>query len=1830
MNPETGQRELFPANFVWAEVEYANDVDYQEEAMSYGMNASGKFQHSLAGLPRLPENGSYRYRTNPDPNTDPWIITGAMKVNRILKPSEVDAMVEAAGREPQQRQAGAITDEQVEALNDKVKRTMQEDRDMMRSAVLQMGEKLHTNINIIEDVNEITHPNAAVQERRRKSKGWYDTATGQVNIVLDNNKNIDDVKASVGHETIAHKGLRELVGEENYDEFLDETYQHLRDDLKKGVNAAAGRAFVDDATKNGKRAKSYEQHRRTAVDELFGRMAEKPFEEFSDSERTLWQKIKATVRRLLDKFLGSLKLPKWFELGDNELRYILWRSKERLERGKEHPIDLARDIVKREELGLTDEARYNMGDAPETFKARQRRAAENKGTVMPGLNDAQVKVVDVPRHQYKGRNILDQARDAAIERYNKQVGTNEDGTPKWEAIPQYYNNYGISFFYEITPKALKSLVQHHTKSDNVGVHAAVLDKLHEVINGSIEYEEDPDVPKINGVRDISKGVNNNVLIHRFIGAVRIDGKTYRVISKIKEYRETHLSARPSTYQVTEIEVFDEETPNTPNGSKRANGYVHVAKLLKDFEKKHDGGKKILDESKIADESTDLYRDPDETEDIWNDQSLGLQERITAAATRLANNHRDNKTLRNDAMRAIGGNLSDLRKAMSLQRTFDMTTVKRVADLARVLMNNGYLNGLTQQEVKRLLAAVKNSVGHNDIEGDVQKVMDIMVDNQLKHAEDTLHELEAIRGSKVDARGVEVQGQLDPAGANTMKVFKKTRGWEKTDIEEAISEAQQRMGSSDVAVADEAALEYTGLQLALEYAENINDSKVEERKLREEIKQAHDDASERDRATDSYRQYIASLQEAIRQNKIERAQSYFDLVGRLSDSLRESIANAKDFKEAEKQRIREIQHNANSDMEGRPSDEHLRRTHGTLKALNNIFGNTLFAPLATFDQMLRMFGGKSANGEGYLYNRFMRGWIDARQKEINGVRDKYAILDKKAAELFGGNVKTWGDLIRRVGKLPKGTVSFWNGGEMQERELTQGNLMYIYMVNKMLDGRMKLRKMGITEENVADIEEVLDPRLTALADWLQDEFLVQTRNEYNETHKRMFGASMAAIEHYFPLKILANARADKPEDLDNPDKSDGISTATGSIIKRRRNALALDITGADALSVILDHVAQMEHWNAFAEFNRDINTLRTYKRFRNQVQNMTTIYGNGEELWKKFNDVCQMAAGTYRPPRTKLDKGALEFAQGVTAAKVSFRMFTALKQFASMPAYIPEVRADYLAANILNPAKAWKWSMEHLPIFSERWRSRVSGDPRLAKSGMDWRDWRANLVQRAARWGMSPNAFVDALTVSIGAHSMYQTRLAQYLRDGYSEADAEKKAVQDAEVLYNQTQQSSEGAFTSTMQVDRSWLSVLFTVFRNASMSYQRQLHDALRNFKHNLTPGGRARSIEFMKKQYVRDGIDEAQAEQNAKRKFRRQLLKDTLRVATFGYIMQWAWNMFAYLPYLLFGDDEDEKQKMWDDVWAHTAFGSVEGLTGGDLMSQAGQMMLTAEGNPAYLSKDMPLTSDIMAAFQKLGNGQHTEALNDMINLIVQAGLGVNPQSITDVALSIMDACGDDPTLAHEATICISRILQVPQSQIDKMYFDEVGLSGDEVSKYTPAQLAERYAQFKVKRGRFFSPWSWGDEERIKKFTDKANKTIKERTEQMGDDKVNEAYLQYEEVYKGVDAKVKEAKKTAKTDYVEAAQLMADAQSDPNAFATYQMFKQMDGNFNKIVKFYLGAKTPDEAALCRQAVLDYKSAMVKVLDAPDAATRAEAMGNLGNVMQEFTQKYVPMQQPNR
>lgn len=134
-NPETGVKDLFPADFVWAECEYAMDVDYQEEAMSYGYTANGKFRHSYAGLPKLPTDGYYRYRTNPNPDTVPWVITGAMRVKRILTDAETDAICRENGVEPMARQGGPLDEAGLERLGLEAGDVTGETRFSMKSPV---------------------------------------------------------------------------------------------------------------------------------------------------------------------------------------------------------------------------------------------------------------------------------------------------------------------------------------------------------------------------------------------------------------------------------------------------------------------------------------------------------------------------------------------------------------------------------------------------------------------------------------------------------------------------------------------------------------------------------------------------------------------------------------------------------------------------------------------------------------------------------------------------------------------------------------------------------------------------------------------------------------------------------------------------------------------------------------------------------------------------------------------------------------------------------------------------------------------------------------------------------------------------------------------------------------------------------------------------------------------------------------------------------------------------------------------------------------------------------------------------------------------------------------------------------------------------------------------------------------------------------------------------------------------------------------------------------------------------------------------------------------
>lgn len=1675
-----------------------------------------------------------------------------------------------------------VSNEDIARINAKMAgKWVGEPKEAMESAmserVTELSERLHTPVRIIRTEEEVA---ALPSVRQRRMKGSFNPMTGEVTIVVPNNANMADVENTFVHEVVGHDGLRVLFPDEaKLNNALDELYRVSKDEIRGTIDRMAQKMYdaevdrirekkrkehvangedanasyyADMAAAHAEAGKKREQFKRDATEEygadLAGRIGEKGFEKMSAEELTFWGKLKAMLQKALQKLLDGLKIPGKRKWGDKDWAFVLHEAYKRKKNGgKPTVFDAADTEVMRRKTGF-GEMKFSDGKR------------EQKSQVATTIADMKQRVTELFEKAKTGEFV---GKPASIGRLSV------DGKAYLEKLSDLKFKEFVDFV--LNPSDL-----NHIRSDHYGENEK--DKGNNVPLTDEDIQNMVDV--LNQPDGILYGVDKKDGRKLFFFLKDAGNGLYN-LTEVCSTKKGNLTAKSFfkskkkgiSQRVMEIKDSLLPTSVTYSGEFLSSD----AKIPTLFEINEGSSKNVADEGI-------MFRDGD----------MGLEETITKMKVEASQANADNWQAKQDAMRAIGGNLNKLRQAMARQREYDLSTVKSITDLAKVLLENGLLDDLSKYETKRILSAVNNVHGKQDVSDYVQKVMDIMVDNQLRMGANQLGKLLSIRGSRVDARGIEVQGQLDPEGQRIAQVVRKATSLPKENIEERIADCTNRMSSDDNAVAEEAAIEYSGLLLAHQFVEDITESKAEEKALRESIKEAKADLDAGTMEADAYREYVESTNDAIRQNKIERAEAYRSIVEQVGGVLGGSVERAKAWREAEKQRVETIHHNANSDMTGRPNDEHHKESKAQ-KIANNSIVRFVLASLGTFDQMLRMFGKKSVNGEGYLWNRYMRGWVEATEKEYTGYQNALKTLDEKVSEVFDKKMK-WGDLFSLERNMPKATVTFWDGGEQKAHELTQGNLLYIYMVDKMADGRMKLRRMGITEEDVENIKEFVDPRFLELADWMQDEFLVEKRNEYNEVHKRMFGASMAAIENYFPLKILANARIEEVDVADDTTDTALPATSTGSIIKRRRNNLALDVMGADAFSVILDHIQQMERWASFAEFNRDLNTLLSYKRFRNQVMNMTSVYGGGKTLWKNFRNVCSMAAGAYRPPIAALDKAAVNVAKGVTAAKVSFRVFTALKQFLSMPAYLSDSSPVYLAGNIANPIGAWKWSMKNLPLFEKRWKSRMAGDPRLMKSEMDWKMWQNRAVEIASRIGMSPNAFVDALTVAIGAHSMYQTKKKKYLRYGYDEETAEKRAKQDATILFNQTQQSSESAFLSTMQTDRSWLSVLFTVFRNSSMSYTRQLYDALRNLKHRFEPGYKGLTEEYLAKQMRRDGIDPDKADQNAKSEYRRSLMRDIVRIGVFGYLLQFAWNLGAYLPYLLLGDDKDEKSDMWHDIFCHTMFGSIEGLTGGDVMSAVGNGFAKGEGlNLFSASKDMPLSSDLQNIVNKW-NKDKVAAMNDVTNLMVQSGIGVNPQSLTDAVVAIMDYCGDDANTSRECALLITRIINCPQSQIDKIYFDELNATAAEAQGMTPAEISERYARYKMHRGAPLTGWAYTDEARDSVMTAQQNRVLTKAKEKLNSRMETEETKQLLSDYDAVAKQETALSKIKKTDRAAYREGMKQLRQS-NDMRQHMRLKRYKHDMNELTSKYLRCKSAEERDSIVSTMFSTRAKMLEDID---------------------------------
>lgn len=186
------------------------------------------------------------------------------------------------------------------------------------SAIENLARELNTPVTIIRNVDEITDSDRKREHKKRGSKGWFDPVTGDIFLVLPNATSVADAQTTVLHEAVGHKGLRGLLGD-RFNNMLDRVYDSLPDYEKERIDEAVRKGWF--------------RNRRTGTEEYLASIAE------TDVRPSVWNRIKGAIRDFFRRLGISLRM------GDADIKYMLWRSRNRL-MNMDDPFEVA-DIVSR-------------------------------------------------------------------------------------------------------------------------------------------------------------------------------------------------------------------------------------------------------------------------------------------------------------------------------------------------------------------------------------------------------------------------------------------------------------------------------------------------------------------------------------------------------------------------------------------------------------------------------------------------------------------------------------------------------------------------------------------------------------------------------------------------------------------------------------------------------------------------------------------------------------------------------------------------------------------------------------------------------------------------------------------------------------------------------------------------------------------------------------------------------------------------------------------------------------------------------------------------------------------------------------------------------------------------------------------------------------------------------------------------------------------------------------------------------------------------------------------------------------------------------------------
>ena len=105
-------------------------------------------------------------------------------------------------------------------------------------AINQALQKLNLGSDVIEVISDVSTLPVEESEAReaiekgRNVKGWFNTSTGKTYIYAPNVDSVQDATETLWHEVIAHKGLRDLLGDK-FNDLLDNVWNSMSEQQRE-------------------------------------------------------------------------------------------------------------------------------------------------------------------------------------------------------------------------------------------------------------------------------------------------------------------------------------------------------------------------------------------------------------------------------------------------------------------------------------------------------------------------------------------------------------------------------------------------------------------------------------------------------------------------------------------------------------------------------------------------------------------------------------------------------------------------------------------------------------------------------------------------------------------------------------------------------------------------------------------------------------------------------------------------------------------------------------------------------------------------------------------------------------------------------------------------------------------------------------------------------------------------------------------------------------------------------------------------------------------------------------------------------------------------------------------------------------------------------------------------------------------------------------------------------------------------------------------------------------------------------------------------------------